>query len=636
MHLLRKFHYQPRKLLRASDSSVGQALSTSQFPAKTRSINSRKKTRKDSGLKDQIAERASAEAAASETVLAKPDAEAAESGALEARSAEPTDHSFGATESSETESAGDWVNVTEAVDVIEGILCKRFGPGLMKWAGKRGSKRKKGLEEVEEADDFVIVEEVIGSKEGRLTGVGVDGQRRQGESIDGCDDNTIANRSRSSDSSSSSSDESSSRSSSNSRTSPTTSSTIPRSRSQLGRPKRTTTHESLADLYRFFSSLGIHDPSAVAAIIASCPAFLKPEQPLPELRQKVAFLELQGVSSADIAKLVVLDAGWLRSSMAGLGGSIGFLKSAGVSGEMLGSVLLLSPRVLCLPSRTMAETVQFLKRLLGEQAAMRVLYKFPMVLTKNVRNLESKIEILGRILGAGLVNKIIERFPPVLNASAASLEDNFDKWCTVFQGVEKLPEGLRWNLGELALCSGQKAEEEVKKTKRKKLGGKGEVRMEGKVGSLGDSAARHVVCQFVTFWPYALFYNWQRNIAPKLHYLQHDLKLPITELLRYPPFLTLSLDRRIRPRHLALVKGGYVVKPHEEVLGSGRRNNDDGEPGASEKASEDGFGRMEQKGVCLSQFLPCTDATFQRRFLQAGADQGPGNKEALKVDIFWS
>ncbi|CAI5520668.1 unnamed protein product [Closterium sp. Naga37s-1] len=254
----------------------------------------------------------------------------------------------------------------------------------------------------------------------------------------------------------------------------------------------------------------------------------------------------EGVSSSDVAKLIVLDAGWLRSSLAGLQESVLFLRSAGVEEEMLGTVLLLSPRLLCLPSTTMAETMQFLKGLLGEDATTRML-----------------------------------------------------------EEEKKHGEGSEGREGD------------------GKQGKKGTQAKEGKEGQelssglLQDSAARHVVCQFVTFWPYALFYNWQRNIAPKLHYLQHNMKLPVIELLRFPTFLTLGLNRRIKPRHLALKKNGYVVKPHEEVLGS---RSYVGEAGVGAKEFVTGIGK-EQKAVCLSQFLPCNDAVFRKRFLQAGEQQ---------------
>ncbi|CAI5973371.1 unnamed protein product [Closterium sp. NIES-65] len=135
--------------------------------------------------------------------------------------------------------------------------------------------------------------------------------------------------------------------------------------------------------------------------------------------------------------------------------------------------------------------------------------------------------------------------------------------------------------------------------------------------------------------------------------------LSIKEVLAYPSFLGFSLDRRIRPRHVALVRMGYEVVAHKMAIrtSGGKRDvsiaagkersklgsvSDEVEGleriewGAEEGKSGPLFGVVaasdepgervvterqlldlegSKKMVCLQQFLLCTDKQFEEKFV---------------------
>ncbi|CAI5472177.1 unnamed protein product [Closterium sp. Yama58-4] len=102
----------------------------------------------------------------------------------------------------------------------------------------------------------------------------------------------------------------------------------------------------------------------------------------------------------------------------------------------------------------------------------------------------------------------------------------------------------------------------------------------GEEGS-GTQRARRLVVDLVVRYPSSIHYSWKTNLKPKVEYLKREMGLSIMEVLEYPPFLGYSLDGRIRPRHVALVRMGYAVVAREmsSRMSVGDRKDDSIEAG---------------------------------------------------------
>ncbi|CAI5479745.1 unnamed protein product [Closterium sp. Yama58-4] len=91
------------------------------------------------------------------------------------------------------------------------------------------------------------------------------------------------------------------------------------------------------------------------------------------------------------------------------------------------------------------------------------------------------------------------------------------------------------------------------------------------------ATARDLVACLVLKYPSLIYYNWEMNTRHKVEYLKRDMGLSIMEVLAFPNFLNYSLDRRIRPRHVALLSIGYELVPYRvmalEWRGERRREN---------------------------------------------------------------
>ncbi|CAI5474362.1 unnamed protein product [Closterium sp. Yama58-4] len=91
------------------------------------------------------------------------------------------------------------------------------------------------------------------------------------------------------------------------------------------------------------------------------------------------------------------------------------------------------------------------------------------------------------------------------------------------------------------------------------------------------ATARDLVARLVLKHPASIYYSWEMNTRHKVEYLKRDMGLSIMEVLAFPNFLNYSLDRRIRPRHVALLSMGYGLVPYRvmalEWRGGRRREN---------------------------------------------------------------
>ncbi|CAI6000391.1 unnamed protein product [Closterium sp. NIES-65] len=418
--------------------------------------------------------------------------------------------------------------------------------------------------------------------------------------------------------------------------------TSPPTPPSLLKRRRVVSPSSLLSLYRFFSShLGISSPSTIASLLTYRPALLRSD-PTNDLLPRVNLLQSYGISRADISNLLA--------------------------------------------------KLQYLEELVGKKAAASAVRSHSGVLRLSVENMQGKVALLGDLIGQENAVLAVAQYPSMLAINEENLTRGFSELVREVEealeesggeesGRQTLEEGARMLVREVGeALEGGGADgfareslpvEEPEKDARKRVK-QGESGAEARAGerrgfkgTAGATAARELVANLVVKFLSSICYSWESNTRRKVEYLKRDMGLLITEVLALPFFLGYSLDRRIRPRHVALLSNGYVFVPHEVALPKkceggghlegifvGRRGAEEKQAAGEDVDGKDEFGvrkpedqtslelsqdsyaalgvegavavgRLSQRGedwqrgrkaVCLSQFLVCTDQEFEKRF----------------------
>ncbi|CAI7734777.1 unnamed protein product [Closterium sp. NIES-54] len=231
--------------------------------------------------------------------------------------------------------------------------------------------------------------------------------------------------------------------------------------------------------------------------------------------------------------------------------------------RFIATVLWRGPTILNLSTETLLAKLQFFVELMGEEATRRVAQSYPMVLKLSEENLQGKVAALVDLIGRENALRTVAQVPLLLASSDDVMRESFRELVREVEealtisgeagnGMQRLGEGDRGNCLE-----GENYSSAFNPASRVKR-----------------CRARRLVVDLVVRYPPSISYSWKTNLKPKVEYLKRDMGLSIMDVLAYPPFLGLSLDRRIRPRHVALVRMGYAVVAREMVsrtsVGAGR------------------------------------------------------------------
>ncbi|CAI5983152.1 unnamed protein product [Closterium sp. NIES-65] len=320
------------------------------------------------------------------------------------------------------------------------------------------------------------------------------------------------------------------------------------------------------------------------------------------------------------------------------------------------SILRRAPTLVHHSSQNLLAKLQDLEKLLGKKTVGIVVRSHPSVLNLSFENLQGKVALLGDLIGQGNAELAVARHPLILTSSEENFRRNFRELVREVEealesggeagsGTQRLGEGaLKHDAREYAEQGGSGAEIPAKTTSWAEASATaraGERR--GFKSIAGATTACELVANLVVKFPNSICFSWERITSHKVEYLKRDMGLPITEVIKFPFFLGYSLDRRIRPRHVALLSKGYVFVPHEVALpvkGGERAEYKALEDGEDEgEKAEYGVGKhergtamdptqdnsvalgkrgvswqQERKAVCLGQLLLCSDHIFERRF----------------------
>ncbi|CAI5479747.1 unnamed protein product [Closterium sp. Yama58-4] len=337
-------------------------------------------------------------------------------------------------------------------------------------------------------------------------------------------------------------------------------------------------------------------------------------------------------------------------------------------------ILRQAPSLVHLSSQNILAKFQYLEELVGKKAAASGVQSHPMVLLLSVENMQRKVAFLGDLIGQENAVLAVARFPLLLASNEENLKKVFRE--LVREVEEAMEESGREESGRRLL------EEDVRKLVREVgealEGGEGdgfaresptsEARQKGarkraeqggtdagcqsgikawaeeaeeRPGSKSIAAtttARELVVKLVVVFPNSICYSWERNTRHKVEYLKRDMGLSVKELFAFPHFLGYSLERRIRPRHVALVSNGCVLVPHEVALpvkGGEREGHSErvgSEMRPEEKEVEDGedAGNKDECGLGNHEYGAGLDST-QDSYLCCVGEKG--GCEAERCDL---
>ncbi|CAI7829060.1 unnamed protein product [Closterium sp. NIES-54] len=223
------------------------------------------------------------------------------------------------------------------------------------------------------------------------------------------------------------------------------------------------------------------------------------------------------------------------------------------------SVLRRAPSIFSLSKEYLLAKLQFFVELVGEEAAGRMVRSRPQVLQLSKDNVQGKVATLADLIGQENSMRLVARSPVLVTTSEDCMKDTFRELVReVEEALERSGdvgnETQVLGKGDSAVClEGGNHSRALSSALSSALSG-------------NRCRARQLVVDLVMKFPPCITFSWKTNLKPKVEYLKRDMGLTITEVLAYPPFPGFSLDRRIRPRHEALVRMGYEVVAHKVVI----------------------------------------------------------------------
>ncbi|CAI5973376.1 unnamed protein product [Closterium sp. NIES-65] len=547
----------------------------------------------------------------------------------------------------------------EAVAVIAGVLREKFGPQIVKEElEERGSGI--GSSEGEEGVGRLKVEEGDDEEEEEV-------EEEEAE-VEPCEENAP----------------------------PTTSPSTP---PPPLNSRRVVSRSSLLSLYRFFSShLGISSPSIVSSLLATYPQLLR-SNPTNDFLPRVRLLQSYGISDADIAHMTLSNPAWLRSSLPQIQNMLELLLGKGIRRSRLGLVLRRGRNLLCREARSTNLDILVEKAGVPVDKLGGIIEKCPSILARSKETMNTQLEMLsaylkaksGRKVEAGITSKsplkqrldephldkshlsrLILNFPIIFSYSPYRIAENI----AILQSftppgsssiassvLRRGPNIIGFNketlLAKLQFFVELVGEEAAGRMVRSfsQVLYLSKENVEGKVAVLADLIGQENALRVVAQFPLLL-----ASSEDVMRETFRELVREVEEELRSSGEVgngTQSLDRRIRPRHLALVRMGYAVVAHEIAIqtsvgdrrgvsiGAGKERSKLGsvsdevegveriEWGAEEGKSGPLFGVVaasdepgervvterqlldlegSKKMVCLQQFLLCTDKQFEEKF----------------------
>ena len=336
---------------------------------------------------------------------------------------------------------------------------------------------------------------------------------------------------------------------------------------------------------RLLLCLGLAKNDVVRSVAAN-PSLLKLSI-LDILQSVKTFVDL-GCTVGEATTAILRNPELVAVSPARFQSTVDQLVAVGVDLTRMHRVILRFPGIFELPVEDIQPSIAKLQYLVGSgKDVMRMVERQPRLLSLGENDIASTMEILTANVSTESLPQIIEAKPQVLLMSPEALLGRFEYLSTVFNR-RRLSSVFRSAPGLLTVDAGRLKRQHARL-----------------VNYLDETAARKVINNF----PQALTLNWERVLLPKFQYLT-ELGLDRFEVLNFPAYLGYSLNSRIRPRCVSLLKAGYEIKSHDEVMRvAGERR--------SQKVGRSHYELLQEYGdhcVAIQHIVGLTDVEFRNQF----------------------
>ncbi|GAQ89702.1 mTERF domain containing protein [Klebsormidium nitens] len=255
-----------------------------------------------------------------------------------------------------------------------------------------------------------------------------------------------------------------------------------------------------------------------------------------ETRLMCRYLHSLGLDRADLAKLLNKTASTFRLSVAPVKARVDFLRSIGVDGNGIRSLILRQPNVLRLRvDRVMQPRIDFLKRLgVPEDGIADVIMRNPSLLYVKEETLDSKVKFLTETIGIpqSKVVDIARRHPQIfvknIEAGLQPTVDYFVKEVGVSRDAFAKMVSHHPQLLHYSLADGIKPRIEF-------------------LRSIGLTPEDTLIC--ITRFAQVLSLSVDTCLRPKYEYLVTHLGGSPETIVKFPAYFSLSLNLRIIPRY---------------------------------------------------------------------------------------
>ncbi|CAI5525446.1 unnamed protein product [Closterium sp. Naga37s-1] len=333
--------------------------------------------------------------------------------------------------------------------------------------------------------------------------------------------------------------------------------------------RRVVSRSALLSLYRFFSShLGISSPSTVAALLASKPQLLR-SNPANDFLPRVRLLQSYGISNADVTHMTLIAPAWLRSSLQRIQNMLDFLLAKGIRRSRLGMVLRRGRNLLCCEARSTNLDILVERAGVPVDKLSVIIEKCPSILTQSKEAVSSQLGTLSSFFKATSGGKA-----EADSTSTSLLKRQLDEPQSTFLDTRFIATVL-WRaptilnlstetpLAKLQFFVELVGEEATRRVAQSypvvlKLS---EENLQGKVAALAGLIGRENALRAVARFP-SLLASSEDGLKESFRELVREVEEALESSGEEGSGMQ-SLDLRIRPRHVALVRFGYEVVARE-------------------------------------------------------------------------
>lgn len=252
------------------------------------------------------------------------------------------------------------------------------------------------------------------------------------------------------------------------------------------------------------------------------------------LDSKVEFLLRVGLGSGSLGKAIARRPNILNFSLDSMRVAFKYLSTLMVTRDVTKLVKRYAEVLVLDPQRKMAPMVEYLISLgVTSEKVGKVIRRRPQLLGYTIPGLQPTVQYLVQLgVKPELLGKVISASPQVLTLNVEEkLKPAVEFFRSMGLNKERDMEMLLVRNAQVLCCS-------IEKNLRPKF-----------IYFKGLGLTEKSIANMIVLFPSVLGQSIECSLAPKIHYLIHDMRRPIEEIVHFPQYFGYSLEKRIKPRH---------------------------------------------------------------------------------------